>query len=351
MKNIFLAVVALLALTVQAQHEHHQPKNSDVQSDHSMHQSHQHNSNLEAPISVMGSHMHEKGSWMVSYRYMSMIMKDLQQGTDDISNEQAHDVGYMMTPLEMGMNMHMIGAMFAPSNKFTIMAMLNIVQNDMDMQMRNMNGMVMPFSTSSSGFGDTKIVGLYSLNQSEKGYLHGQIGVSIPTGSIDEMHLTPMSNGNEIMLPYPMQLGSGTFDTELGLTYVGKRTSFSWGHQLKGLMRLGENNNEYTLGNQYSLDNWFTVKTAKWLSLSGRLEGVIVDEISGANPELNPMMGTTADPMNSGGSFVNGGVGLNTYIFEGMQLGAEYEVPLFQDVNGIQLKQDATFTVGLLYGF
>ena len=39
-----------------------------------------------APISVMGDHMHSKGEWMVSYRYMTMDMEGLLQGSSDISS-------------------------------------------------------------------------------------------------------------------------------------------------------------------------------------------------------------------------------------------------------------------------
>lgn len=343
----------MLCITINAQHEDHQNKETDTLSSCCVGEQHQchHGAKLEAPISVMGSHIHHKGSWMVSYRFMNMNMKELRQGTDQITNEQGHDAGYMNTPVEMGMNMHMIGAMYGVSDKFTLMAMLNIVQNDMDMQMRMMNGMITPFSTSSSSFGDIKLAGMYQLKKTEKYGLHGQLGVSLPTGSIEQKDVTAMSNENEVILPYPMQIGSGTFDTDLGLTYVGTRNSLSWGHQLKGVFRLGENSNEYRLGNQYSLDNWLVVKATEWLSISGRLEGLIVDKISGANPDLNPMMATTADTANSGGTFVNGGLGFNVYVLDGMQLGTEYEVPLYQDVNGIQLKQQHTFTIGLLYSF
>ncbi|MBV1888365.1 MAG: transporter [Urechidicola sp.] len=356
MKKYICMVVAMISLTITAQnenHEEHQHQEIDSIKNASccVEGVHHHTSNLEAPISVMGSHMHEKGSWMVSYRFMNMQMKGLRQGTDDISNTQGHDTGYMVTPLEMGMNMHMIGAMYAPSDKLTLIAMFNIVQNDMDMQMRMMSGMVTPFSTSSSAFGDIKIAGLYNFKSTNKYTLHGQLGFSLPTGSIDSKDVTPMSNGNEVILPYPMQIGSGTFDTDLGLTYVGKTNSLSWGHQLKGTFRLGENSNNYRLGNQYVLDNWLAIKVLDWMSVSGRLEGVIVDGISGANPDLNPMMATTSDTANSGGTYINGGLGLNTYLHNDLQIGAEFELPLFQDVNGIQLKQQHTLTLGLLYTF
>ena len=37
-----------------------------------------------APIGVMGDHMHKKGEYMMSYRYMTMNMGGLLDGGDDI---------------------------------------------------------------------------------------------------------------------------------------------------------------------------------------------------------------------------------------------------------------------------
>lgn len=71
-----------------------------------------------APISIMGDHMHGKGEWMMSYRYMRMNMKDLKQRKEDISFDNAL-ANYMVTPTKMPMNMHMLGGMYAPSDKLT----------------------------------------------------------------------------------------------------------------------------------------------------------------------------------------------------------------------------------------
>ncbi len=305
-----------------------------------------------APISVMGDHYHSKGGIMFSYRYMSMNMKGLLSGSDAISNTEAHDAGYMVTPLEMPMKMHMLGAMYAPTDRITLVAMAMYTENDMDLQMRMM-GNIVPFSTSSSGFGDLKLGMIYKFLNKNRQSLHGSLNFSLPTGSIEEMDVTPMSSPNEVQLPYPMQLGSGTFDTEFGVTYLGQKETISWGNQLKATVRFGDNSYDYSLGNKYELNNWFAVKTADWLSFSARLQGLIVDEIDGANPNLNPMMVTTADTTNSGGTFINGGLGFNLYApkgsLKGFRLGFEYATPLYQDVNGIQLEQKETITVGLQY--
>lgn len=306
-----------------------------------------------APISIMADHYHRKGGVMFSYRFMNMNMENLLSGTHAISNIAAHDAGYMITPLKMPMQMHMFGMMYAPSDKITLLVMANIINNDMDLQMRMTTGMTMQFNTSSSGFGDLKLGMTYKVINKNKQSFHGNLTFSLPTGSISEMDETPMSTPNEILLPYPMQIGSGTFDTNLGFTYLGQTETISWGSQLSTILRLGTNSDDYAFGNKYGINNWFAVKTTNWLSFSARLEGKIVEEIRGTNPNLMPMMVTTADTQNSGGTYVNAGLGFNLYAPKGklkdLRLGFEIASPLYQKANGFQLENRETITVGLQY--
>ncbi|WP_394974653.1 transporter [uncultured Croceitalea sp.] len=303
-----------------------------------------------APISVMGDHMHGKGEWMFSYRYMYMNMEDLKQGSENATFDDALE-NYMVTPTNMPMNMQMLGAMYAPSDKITLMAMFNYLAMKMD-HLTRMGG---TFRTESSGFGDIQIAALYKFFNKNQQSVHGQLGFSLPTGSITESDVTPASTPNETVLPYPMQVGSGTFDTNLAITYLGQKDKVSWGSQLRSILRFGENERNFKYGNKYSLNNWFAVKTYEWLSFSARIEGLLVSEIVGEDSNLNPLMVVTADTQNSGGVFLNGGVGFNIYVPSGMlknlRFGVELASPLYQNVNGIQLKTKETFTLGTQYSF
>ncbi len=303
-----------------------------------------------APISVMGDHMHGKGEWMFSYRYMYMNMDELKMGSNNATTADAL-ANYMVTPTSMPMNMHMLGTMFAPSDKITLMVMLNHLSMEMD-HLTRMSG---TFTTKTSGFGDVQLALMYKFFNKNQQSLHGQIGFSIPTGSITQSDVTPASAPNETELPYPMQLGSGTFDPNIALTYLGQTTSISWGSQIKGVFRLGENDRDFRYGNRYSLNNWLALKAAKWISFSARLEGLIIGELEGADPNLNPMMVITADTANSGGTYMNGGLGFNIYVPNGalknLRLGFEFAAPLHQDLDGVQLKTKETLTLGAQYSF
>ena len=73
--------------------------------------------------------MHSKGEWMVSYCYMTMDMEGLLQGSSDISSNSLLNINSMtagdfdMAPTKMSMNMQMFGAMYAISDKWTLMGM------------------------------------------------------------------------------------------------------------------------------------------------------------------------------------------------------------------------------------
>ncbi|WP_299553716.1 transporter [Seonamhaeicola sp.] len=346
--KIFIAMLCVATTFTFAQHEHHEH-----------HKNHDHGNATDdswsssrpdghAPISVMGDHVHHKGGIMFSYRYMTMDMRQLRQGTDDVTNAAAH-ANYMVAPQDMIMNMHMLGAMYAPSDKITLMVMANYLENDMNLQMRS----GMRFATNTSGLGDITVGALYSLFNKNRQAMHAQVAAIIPTGSIEAKDVTPMSMGNAVQLPYPMQLGTGSFGAKLGLTYLGQCDKFSWGHQLTGNINVNDNDQDYKFGNQYKLNNWVAAKAGDNLSVSVRLEGVLIDEINGTSDLLNPMMVTTADIANSGGTFINSGFGLNYIInngsLKGLRFAAECSTPLYQDLNGIQLKQNYNLTFGLQY--
>ena len=301
-----------------------------------------------APISVMGDHMHNKGEWMFSYRYMYMNMEDLKRGSDDASFEDAL-ADYMVTPTRMPMNMHMLGTMYAPSDKITLMAMVNVTSMEMD-HLTRMGG---TFTINSSSFGDTKLSGMYRIFDANRQLVHARLGLSIPTGSITEADVTPASAPNAVELPYPMQIGSGTWDPSLDLTYLVQGEVFSYGGQLSGVFRLGENDRQYTLGNRYAFNNWLGVRLSDWFSLEATLGYLSMGDINGSDPNLNPMMVITADTQNSGGNFLNSGLGFNIYVPDGalkdVRFGFEFGYPLYQNLNGIQLKNRETVTLGLQY--
>jgi hypothetical protein len=315
-----------------------------------------------APISVMGDHMHAMGEWMVSYRYMTMDMKGLLKGADSVSTTSQIGTtmmpgNYDMVPTSMAMDMHMIGTMHAISDKWTLMAMLNYLDNKMgmDMFMTGMGGMRMKMykETESSGMSDLNLAGLYDLARWDSGRrVHLNIGISVPTGSIDEKQ----SDGS--VLGYGMQLGSGTWDFHPAVTYLAQTKNYSYGAQFGGIIRFGENDQDYTLGNKFEAALWGARKIIDSLSASAKLDYSNQGEVDGAHKGLTTMqknMSPGNQATSQGRDITTLGLGLNYYFqdggLKGHRIAAEWETPLDQKVNGVQLELDSTWTLGLQYAW
>ena len=306
-----------------------------------------------APISVMGDHMHAMGEWMVSYRYMTMDMKGLLKGSDDVNtNSQIGTMmmpgDYMMVPTEMTMDMHMFGAMHAISDQWTLMCMLNYLDNEMTM----INRMGEISKMETSGISDLKFGGLYDLARWEDGRrAHLSLGLSAPTGSIDEK-----SGANTV--GYGMQLGSGTWDFHPAITYLGQTENYSYGAQLGGVLRIDDNDQGYTLGNRLDATVWGASKINDSLSASVKIDHTCQEEVDGTHKDISNMqrnMTPAKDPDHQGRDLTSLGLGLNYYFksgsLKGHRIAAEWETPIHQKVNGVQLELDSSWTVGWQYAW
>lgn len=328
---ITAAIVVLFTSTAKSQWSSHRPDG-------------------HAPISVMGDHTHSKGEWMLSYRYMYMNMDGNRDGTSTLTNAEVLR-NFMVTPTEMPMQMHMFGVMYAPSNKLTLMAMVPFHVREMD-HVTRMGG---SFTTESSGVGDIQLSAIIKMLDVGNNLLLGQAQVSIPVGSLSEKDQTPASAPNEIVLPFPMQLGSGTLDLKPAVTYLGQNPIFSWGSQIRGVIRLGENTQDWALGNELHLRNWLGYNVSEWFAPSVSLNLLTRGNIRGREDRTNPVVVHTADPDLKAGTLVDAGVGVNFFVphgaLENFRIGTDLRVPFIQYLKGPQMERDWQFTVGIQYSF
>ena len=329
---------------------------------------HDHTQHAAAPIGVMRDHVHPKGDFMFSYRFMRMHMEGNRIGDNRVSPATIATTvpnrfsGLPMqpptlrvVPTKMTMDMHMFGAMYAPTNDLTLMAMVNYIEKEMDhlsFFVPMAGGGIGTFTTRSQGFGDVKISGLYRLFDNQVHHLHLNLGLSLPTGSITERDdvLTPLNTRPTLRLPYAMQLGSGTFDLLPGLSYTGSIGDVSWGAQYRAEIRLEDENDEgYALGDKHALTAWLAYRWAPWISTSLRLDGMTQDSIDGIDPQIVAPV-QTADPDNYGGERVDAYLGVTltgqSGTFEGHRLALEVGTPIYQDLNGPQMETDWTATLG-----
>lgn len=345
-------------------HSNHENHENNTQSN----SGHQHNAPA-APLSIMGDHTHKKGEWMVSYRFKHMEMSGNRKGTSSISPEEivttianpnAPPATLRVVPTKMDMDMHMFSAMYGVNDKLTLMAMAMYMKNDMThITFAGMAGATElgRFTTKSSGWGDTSLTGVYNFYETANHNVNINLGLSAPTGSIKERDniLSPANTTPTLRLPYAMQLGSGTWDALTGVTYSGHSDKWSWGAQYNGVIRLeGENSQGYRLGNKHTLTGWGGYKVSNQITVNTLINAETIGKIKGADTNITAPV-QTANPDNYGGKTIELGAGFiyafDTPSLKGLEFGVEARLPVYQNLNGVQLERDWNITTGLTYRF
>jgi hypothetical protein len=302
-----------------------------------------------APIGVMGEHLHAKGEWMLSYRFAHMRMDGNRTRTNHLGVSRVLR-DFAASPTDMDVDVHIWGLMFAPSDSVTLTAMIPFLEKSMDHRRDGQE-----FETNSSNLGDIRMAALIRLWRNERQRVHFNAGFSLPTGSTGQRGQLPAPppRTGQSRLPYPMQIGSGSFDLMPGLTYVGHSDAWSWGGQALGTIRTSDNTKGYRLGNAVDLTGWIAKPLLPWLSASLRGQWAWWDDYSGKDDELNPATIPTADPNRRGGHRLDLLAGLNFLIPLGGELNRyshrlaiEAGFPAYQWRRGPQLETDWRIVVG-----
>ena len=334
-KSMFslLAALALVPAVAQADWDPHRPDS-------------------HAPIGVMGDHVHKKGEWMVGYRLMTMRMSGNRDGTDTLSAAEVRQRGYAIVPRRMLSLTHMLGLMHAPTDWLTIMVMLPVQQNSMDLEAGMPLGST-KFTTHSAGLGDITATGLFKVLEGSSYRLQLQAGLGLPSGGIEVRDDTPMAA--DARLPYPMRLGRGSLAALPGATFLTQANGWSFGVQATGQWPLYRNQDRYRTSRVGMATTRGAVSWTRWLSTSLRAAASTRSNYVGSDPDLNPQMTPAADPKLRGGSEIDGFAGVNLLApkgaLHGHRVAIEFGLPLYQNLDGPQLQNTWMATAGWQYSF
>ena len=323
-----------------------------------------------APIGVMGDHLHKRGEWMFSFRYIEMRMSDnlingKSASTNDVlkqpnpfSSMPGMPPNLSVVPQKMSMRMIMPGLMYAPSNDITIMAMAMLEDKQMDLSVfqpmmnRNFLG---GFKSSSNDLSDISVNALIRLQENPKsrGHLHIGLKKSIKNNEKKGVVLTPMNMRVSTILPYGMQISDNSTRVILGYTQVMDLNGFLWGNQVitQKILKRGD----WSFGESSVFNTWVQKSLSDNVSISGRFHFEQQDEILGRNTSIIAPV-QSANPTNYGGKVLSFGFGLN-FISNILneagkdRLAIEFLMPIHQSKNMIQMKDKVTFLLGYQRSF
>jgi len=199
------------------------------------------------------------------------------------------------------------------------------------------------FSIDTKNLGDINLLWDRVFHRSLDSHWLSTLGISMPTGSIDETGPTPQGPGSAV--PYTMQTGSGTWDIPFSLTYVKQGGGYRWGLGGKGLYRVGENDNGYTLGNRLGGSLWALMTDLQHVEPGLKLNWEWQDRIDGADrhlprPDSEGRYPTpVVDPSRYGGHRIDLGVFARVFFDARRRYHGdlEFSKPIYQDLNGPQV--------------
>lgn len=296
---------------------------------------------------------HGAGMWMFEYRYSRMNMSDLLDTTTQVTADEvvASPYGYMMSPTTMTMDMHMLMAMYGVTDNVTAMAMLHYMSNSMDMKASDGT----PSAMSSSGLGDTVLTLFYTTPYK----VTLGLGGGLPTGSINASGSMMMSAAMNMtgVLPYGMQLGSGSFELRPSIAYSDRFADFTVGSEFEYIYRANDNAEGYRLGDKSELSVWGEWHALKNFSVLARTTFSDVGKITGQHEKISLTMnhGETimpgspaADPSLYGGMRLDGSLGFKVNTADNMwALKTEFTMPMYQNLWGPQMRTSWIASVGL----
>lgn len=299
-------------------------------------------------------HTHPAGMWMINYKFMRMEMNGLRAGGTDVGLgsvgfNRGKQYNYMMIPTGMTMDMHMFMAMYGITDRLTVMAMGGYQYNNMGMLMDMGMGARPDPPMKTSGWGDTELDLSYKFND----FLTGTMGLSIPTGSIEETFTTMR---RVYRAPYDMQLGSGTVDLKPSITYnqLSSDSLWNWGAQATFTWHPAENENGWARGDNFKLTGWLQRAfgpASSWVRMvfndTGKIRGedAQIQRMMNYNPRVGAPM-PDGDPANYGGQRIDFLTGVSLTL-GGFSFGVEGGIPIYENLNGLQMRTDWVITTGV----
>lgn len=279
--------------------------------------------------------------WSFGYNFVNARFEDYQTGTRTLSTAHMQTL-FPVLPIEIIQRVHLLNVGYQVADRLFLDLQLSYVQQE-TCHISAVPGFDQ-FIIKSHGVGDTTIGLNYMLWRDTNEILYAGAALSIPTGDINKTGRTPRDANKDTLLPYTMQVGSGTFDFNPSLNYIRHIGKFEWANNLQGTIRMGKNYHDYSLSHRAVFKTTLSYEWFPFLYPSVKLLGHYWDRIHGQDNDLLAPNGSYPAPVTHpdlfGGRKVDLLFGLRIPISSGIMKGQSLEVegglPIYQYLNGPQ---------------
>lgn len=280
-------------------------------------------------------------------------------GKDSLTFGQVSSL-YAVAPTRMLHQGTELGVQLGLGRHLTLGAAGRFARKTVELAVRDPNDVRVTWIGRTAAFGpeDVQVYALYNLYDRGGLRVHAEGGASIPLGAVDfdDDAPDPADPGNrlvEVQLPYVQQMGSGTFEFLPGITAVMQNETASLGFQARGIVRIGDNDRGWALGDEFHATGWAGYKVSEVASVSFGFRYASWGSVEGADPAIRVQDQPAYDsPLYTGlqsGSRLELPVGVNFLLppgrFGGHRIGVEFVVPVEQRLDYVQFRKHRSLVV------
>jgi hypothetical protein len=262
----------------------------------------------------------------VLYRYGHLNARGLRFGEVELLGSDVRDLGFTFVPVERTLDAHMFGVGVGITDAFTVAARAAWLEKN-----RTTAGDSVVFFNETSGISDVEVDALYEFYRAGPYRGHFQLGALIPVGSVEERGDFP--DATNVILPYEMQIGTGSWAIAPGVTGQAMNEVGSVGAQIRAIFWLTDNDRGWRPGNQLEGELWAGYRFNDFVSVSGGVRGIHTSALQGFDPDLE----TFRDPGDLALSVATERVDL--------PLGVNLRLPPGSPLAGQRLSVEAVWTV------
>ena len=302
------------------------------------------------PATILGGTFYEKGNWALSIQYSQINLLGLRKGTDPIDVIQLKNQ-FDLIPISQVKEEYGLELLSGFSERMTFFLYAPYVQNTLMAWAKNPNfeDGYEQVTQTSKGVGDFQMGLIYDAVPTRNWDVHLHYTISFPTADFNQASTIGLL-GRKI-LPYGMQLGSGTIDMKPGLSIVRYWRSWRFGHHSAATFRYDQNDKGYALGPDYKSSLWVSKSWTPYWSTAFRISGSYLSGIVGSHADIDADLSPDTAASSVGYKRVNMGVSsnfvFNFWKFKGVSCDIEYLRPSYQNMAGIQLHLEDQFLFAL----
>lgn len=321
------------------------------------------------PMNILGGGIPETHEFRFKVQPAFMRMQGLRSGASNVDGNSLLGMPvmggkptgkFMAVQKNMQMSMLNLAVGYSFSDDFFAGMMPMVKDNRMDMTFHSvMTALVkqQSYTMQSNGIADTMLMTKYRIYADDPLIPTSEasvfVGASLPTGSINKRNSThPQIVRQTELLPYSMQLGSGTLDPMLGLLYQASSSPWWWGVDGVYTGHWYDNSRNYRLGDSLKADAylmhqisynflWQAQANIEW---TGHIRGQADEAASGFSGHAthgnatSPFMTPSWNPNNYGGVKTSITVGFQWQPAPLHIIDLTVKLPVYQRLNGVQMK-------------